>query len=108
MAAEVRHHCQPGKPAAACHDAVATYASHNQAAASGVYGGAKAVPAVTATLVHDTTPTSAINLSTYTNLVNVSNTQAMTHAKTGEFNLWTAGPCNPCYYPVSSVDAATY
>ena len=108
MAQQVSQHCQVGKASGPCYDAVATYASHNQAAASNVYGGAKPTPTVATSVIHPITPTTAINAKTYTDLVNVSNAQAVHAAATGEFHMWSSGPCNPCFFPKSDIQAATF
>ena len=108
MADQVKTHCRQGGDARACYDATVAYAAHNQAAASGVYASSKPVPGVTSKVVHDITPTSAINAKTYSNLVAVSNTQAAQNAATGEFHMWSVGPCNPCYYPTSAIQTASF
>lgn len=108
MANDVKTHCQVGKDAAACHDAVVRYASHNQAAASGVYAPSKPAPTVVTKLVQDISPTHVINATTYGNLVRVSNAQAAKEASTGEFNMWTADTCNPCYYPTTALNTASF
>lgn len=108
MAAQVKDACQVGKDAEGCHLAVSRYASHNQAAASGVYASSAPAPKVVSKLVHDVSPVSALNAQAYTSLVSVSNAQAAKHAATGEFHMWTVGPCNSCYYPTSDVQTASY
>lgn len=108
MADQVKTHCQVGGDAAACHEATVAYAAHNQAAASGVYASSKPAPTVATKLLHNMTPTAAINAKTYSNLVAVSNAQAVEHAATGESNMWSSSLCNPCYYPTSALRSATF
>lgn len=108
MADQVKTHCQVGGDAVACYEATAAYSAHNQAAASGVYAASKPAPGVTTKLTHDITPTAAVDAKTYFNLVAVSNAQAAQNAATGEFNMWSVGPCNPCYYPTSALRSANF
>lgn len=109
LAENVKKHCVVGGDRAACHGATVAYSAHNQAAASKPYAPSTPSPTViSAKLVHDIGGTSAIDVKTYADLVNVSNAQATAHAATGEFNMWSFGPCNPCYYPTAPINTGTY
>ena len=108
MADQVKTYCQKGGDALACHDATVAYSAHNQAAASGVYATSKPAPTVASKVIHDITPTSVIDARTYADLVAVSNAQAAQHAATGQFHMWSVGPCNPCYFPTSATNTASF